>query len=96
MIRFILITLKVVAMGNQSANKVYGCRIFSEQNIFDVTITLQVRIFILSKQVGYLLSLKELGEKSQTVIILNSFLNKPEANLPRLEVFGKCSPFVEF
>ena len=42
-----------------------------------MTNSFQVRIRILSEEVGYLLSLKELGEKSQTTIILGKFVSKP-------------------
>ena len=37
----------------------------------------QVRIRILSREVGPLLSLNELGEKAQATIILGKFVNKP-------------------
>ena len=36
-----------------------------------------VRIHIWSREVGYLLSLNELGEMSQATIIVGEFVNKP-------------------
>ena len=39
-----------------------------------MTIRFQVRIRILSRKVGYLLSLNELGEKLQATIIVGKFV----------------------
>ena len=42
-----------------------------------------------------LLSLNELGEKSQAAIILSKFVNKPKPNSYRLIAFGICFSLVE-
>ena len=58
-------------------------------------ISLQVRILVLSREVGYLfLSLDELGEKLRATIVLGNFV-KAITNSYRLIVFGKCLSLVK-
>ena len=59
-----------------------------------MTSRFQVRIRILSREVGIpLLSLNELEKKSQAIIILDKFVNKPNSHW--LVVFGKCFSLME-
>ena len=44
---------------------------------FAMTSGFQVRILLLSKEVGYLLSLNEFGEESQATITLGKIVSKP-------------------
>ena len=55
-----------------------------------MTTSFQVTICILSREVGYLFWVNEVGEKSQATIIRDKFVNKPSSNSHWLIVFRKC------
>ena len=57
-------------------NKVSGSLVHKKKFWLDKTSSFQVRILILPKELGYLLSLNEFGEKSRATMMLGK-LNKP-------------------